>query len=345
MPDARAVLAQSLIIGFEGTTPNALLEELIARHGVGGVILFARNISSAQKVWELNNRLQQMAQKAGHPPLFIMVDQEGGSVARMRGPFTHQPDMCALGAADAEALYQHGFKMGRELVAAGFNWNLAPVMDVHGMKDGIMARRSLGSDPRAVGRLALAYSRGLIMAGCLACAKHFPGLGRTSMDTHKLGVKVGLSLDELKQVELVPFIMAIAAAVPGILISHATFAALDASLPASLSPKVIEGLLRGQLGYQGLVLTDDLEMGAVNLPPSRAAVAAYQAGNDLLLICRQTEEALPALDLLYKNYEDGLISDQRLQASYTRIQKAKEKLLPIPSLGSLKKLLAGTGTA
>ncbi len=339
MRTGRELLAQSLVVGFESHEPDQFIEELITRHGIGGVILFARNLASPEQVWQLNHNLQQMARLAHRPPLFIMVDQEGGSVARLRAPFTHQPDLCLLGAASPQTLFDHGLQMGTELVAAGFNWNLAPVMDVHGREDGIMARRSLGAAPELVGQLALAYSQGLKQAGCLACAKHFPGLGRTSLDTHKLGVMVEFGLAELEHMELIPFTMAIHAGIAGIMVSHATFRTLDPANPASCSPLVIDGLLRKSLGYQGLVLSDDLEMGAVGMPPAQAALAAYQAGSDLLLICRQSHEALPALEMLCRHLQDGRISEGRLWLSHERIQKTRAQLPAMGELSGLEKIL------
>jgi beta-N-acetylhexosaminidase len=334
-----AAIAQSLIVGFAGTQPDPLLEDLIVNHSIGGVILFARNLQSPSQVWRLNRDLQQIARQSGQPPLFIMVDQEGGSVARLRAPFTHQPEMRLLGQSSPRRLYEHGRQMGRELVAAGFNWNLAPVLDVHALEQGIMRQRSLGSDPVLVGQLALAYCRGLADAQCLACGKHFPGLGRTTLDTHKLGVKVNLSREELEQMELIPFNMAIAAAIPGLMVSHAVFRCLDEHKPASLSPVVIQGLLRQQLGYQGLVMSDDLEMQAIECSPAQAAAAAYAAGNDLLLICSQSEQAIGALQEFAKQSKDGVFTEKIVDNASRRIQRLKLSLPPLGPLSLLERLL------
>ncbi len=140
----RAVLAQSMVVGIPGADPRPEDLELFGREGLGGVILFARNVQSPRQVWELNQALARAARRADRPPLFIMVDQEGGSVARLKAPFTDGPDLAALGGAAPETLAAHGARLGAELKAAGFNWNLAPVLDVHAVAGGIMARRSLG---------------------------------------------------------------------------------------------------------------------------------------------------------------------------------------------------------
>ncbi len=340
----RNSLAQSLVVGLEGPRATPAELELVAKEGLGGVIHFRRNLGSPREVWELNDSLHRAARAAGRPPLFVMVDQEGGSVVRLKAPFTEGPDLRDLGrSGDARLLRQHGVRVGAELVAAGFNWNLAPVMDVHAVEGGIMARRSLGSDPILVGELGVAYLQGLQATGCLGCAKHFPGLGRTTLDTHRERPRVELSAADLQAVELVPFRRAAQAGAAGIMVCHAVFTALDPQRPASLSPLVAGDLLRRDLGYEGLVLSDDLEMGAVaaDLDPAEAAVRAYLAGCDLLLICHQAGYALEALDRLTALAEQGEISLERIQATASRLARAKGALPPPPAdTRSLKKILA-----
>lgn len=341
--EARGLLAQSLVVGLAGPEPTPGELELVADPGIGGVILFARNVEAPRQVWELNRRLQEAAARAERDPLFIMVDQEGGSVARLHEPFTDGPDMAEVGAGWGEAgAFDHGARMGAELAAAGFNWNLAPVLDVHGVAGGIMARRSLGSDPTAVAGLGAAYIKGLQSSGCLACAKHFPGLGRTTADTHAERPRVGLSRDELQAVELAPFRAALAVGVAGVMISHAVFEGLDPVRPASLSPAVIEGLLRDQLGFGGLVLSDDLEMGALaaELPADQAVELAYMAGCDLLLVCRRAELAVAGLERLVARAQAGELAADRVAASAVRIASVKKNLAPAPGpVASLTSLL------
>ncbi|MFH1061188.1 MAG: beta-N-acetylhexosaminidase [Pseudomonadota bacterium] len=336
----RASLAQSLVAGFERIEDA---ETLVARHGLGGVILFARNIESPEQVWRLNHHLRQTAVKAGHPPLMVMVDQEGGSVARLKAPFRDGPGFQELGAAgNAESLRAQGAALGRQLIAAGFNWDLAPVLDVHAVPGGVQEKRSLGADPERVAELGAAFIVGMQATGCLACAKHFPGLGRTTLDTHRERPSVGLSRAELEAVELPPFRRAAAAGVAGVMVCHAVFSALDPLNPASLSPAVVQDLLRGELGYDGLVLTDDLEMGAVaaELDPAEAAVRAYLAGCDLLLICRRWEYALQALERLTALALAGAISPERIAAGAWRISRVKAGLPPQPDLAALQTLLS-----
>ncbi|MFZ5587638.1 MAG: beta-N-acetylhexosaminidase [Thermodesulfobacteriota bacterium] len=335
----RASLAQSLVAGFDRVEDA---ETLAAGHGLGGVILFARNIEEPEQVWRQNRRLRQAAAAAGRPPLMVMVDQEGGSVARLKAPFRDGPGFQELGAAgNADLLRAQGAALGRQLVAAGFNWDLAPVLDVHAVAGGVQERRSLGADPARVAELGAAFIAGMQATGCLACAKHFPGLGRTTLDTHRERPQVDLSRAELETVELPPFRRAAAEGVAGVMVCHAVFTALDPGRPASLSPAVIQGLLRGELGYGGLVLSDDLEMGAVaaELTPAEAAVAAYLAGCDLLLICRRWEYALEALDRLTELALAGEIPAERIEAGAWRIARAKAGLPPQPELAELQELL------
>lgn len=322
----RDILAQSLVAGFDDPEEAA---ELVGRHGLGGVILFARNIESPEQVWAQNRRLHQAARQAGRPVPFVMVDQEGGVVARLKAPFTDGPGLPELGASDdPEILRAQGARMGAELLAAGFNWDLAPVLDVHGIADGVQEKRSLGRDPVRVGELGAAFIQGMQDTGCLACAKHFPGLGRTTLDTHRERPRVGLSRAELAAMELPPFARAIRAGVAGVMVCHAVFEGLDPSHPASLSPAVITGLLRQEMGYEGLVLSDDLEMGAVlaDLDPATAAVRSYLAGCDLLLICHGWRFALSALEQLSDRALAGEIDRQRLEAGAWRIARAKSGL-------------------
>lgn len=329
----RAALAQSFTVGIPGPEAGEADLNLVAKEGLGGIILFARNVRSPAQIWELNYRLRRAAAEADRPPLFVMVDQEGGRVARLKDPFTHLPSFEDLGAgSDAAGVCAHAARVGRELAAAGFNWNLAPVVDVDAVAGGVQKGRCLSSDPDRVGRLAAAYIDGLQGAGCLACAKHFPGLGRTVLDTHQVRPVVELSRTELDAVELPPFRRAAEAGVSGVMVCHAVFAALDPDRPASLSPLVIDGLLRDELGFQGLVVSDDLEMGAVagQMGPDEAGVAAYLAGCDVILVCHRPELALAAVDRLTEMVLAGEVPPDLVRQKLGRVLAAKRRLAALP---------------
>ncbi len=336
-------LAQSLVVGIPGLEARPEDLALVAEQGLGGIILFARNVESPVQVWQLCYDLRRAAAQADRPPLLMLVDQEGGSVARLRQPFTDGPDLAALGKADEPVLAAHGARLGRELKAAGFNWDMAPVLDVHAIEGGVMARRSLGGDPARVASLGAAFIQGMQGAGCLACAKHFPGLGRTTLDTHKERPTVELSRAELATVEWPPFVAASQAGVAGVMICHAVYTALDPEKPASLSATVIQEVLRGELGYGGMVLSDDLEMGAVvgGMSPEQAVVDAYIAGCDLILMCSQPELALAGLEMLVDMVMAGEIDPALVAERTRRIVQLKQGLEPLPpDLHVLRQVLA-----
>lgn len=341
-PNVQELLAQSLVMGIEGLAASEEELALVSDPGVGGVILFSRNYQNPEQLWRLTSELRRAAALAGRPPLLVMVDQEGGSVVRLGPPFMEAPDFKDKAKEGVKGLLAYGRAMARELEAAGVNWNLAPVLDVHLIPGGIMETRSLGSDPRQVAKLGRAFINGLHQGGCLACAKHFPGLGRTLADTHQERTRVGLSRQELEKVELVPFVEAMVAGVDGVMVSHAVYEDLDPYQPASLSAVVVQGLLRSQLGWRGVVLSDDLEMGAIagGMVVPQAAVMAFQAGCDLLLICHQHDLLRSALEQLTMACEDGRISPERLEASQRRLGALKYSLAPLPpDLDQLRRLL------
>jgi beta-N-acetylhexosaminidase len=328
---ARAA-GELLISGFEGTRPSAEILELI-RAGLGGVILYRKNCADAAQVLGLTNRLQQAARAAGHPqPLLIAIDQEQGRVARLTEGVTLFPPMAAIArAGDPELAAAVAAATGRELLALGVNWNLAPVADVLSAPDCPIGDRSFGSDAAQVSAMVAAYARGAASAGMRCCAKHFPGHGSTGRDSHVAAPLVARSRAELDAVDLVPFRAAIAAGVPAVMSAHITFPALDPEAPASLSPRVIGRLLRGELGFAGVVVSDDLEMAGVVLHRSleSAAIAALGAGSDLLLVSRML---LPSRDLpgllagLRRAVADETLSPATIAAALSRIRRFKEGL-------------------
>lgn len=296
----RQAAGQRIIAGFSGTALNAELRHLVGTIGVGGIILFSRNIENARQLRQLCTDVQDHARSSGQPPLIIAVDQEGGSVARLKAPeFKEIPAASAVpdetGAAALARL------TARQLRAAGINMNMAPVMDVAAAGSrSVMAGRSYGGDPNRVARLGAAVIGALQANGVMSVAKHFPGLGRTVADSHLELPDLDTPAEELEKTDLVPFYAAIGCRAAGIMLSHARYAALDPKRPASLSPLVAQGLLRQKMGYTGLSITDDLEMGAVQNYCDTAA-AAWQmarAGVDAALICSSIDHVESAYDAL-----------------------------------------------
>jgi beta-N-acetylhexosaminidase len=279
-----------MMIGFNGLeAPTPFVRDLI-RRGLGGVILFARNVEAPAQVARLTNALSGLA-PAG--PLLVAVDQEGGRVARLRRGFTALPPMRRLGeTGDADLCERAGAICGRELRAVGFNYDFAPVLDVDtNPKNPVIGDRSFSRDPGEVARLGLAFARGLRASKVAACGKHFPGHGDTLADSHKTLPRLERDLDSLRQIELAPFREAVRAEIDSIMTAHVIYSALDPDLPATLSPKIMRRLLREELGYEGVVVSDDLEMAAIadRFDLGEAAKLALAAGIDLVLVCHRED--------------------------------------------------------
>ncbi|MBI5610307.1 MAG: beta-N-acetylhexosaminidase [Deltaproteobacteria bacterium] len=287
------------VVGYEGQELPAEYAEFLQR-GLAGAILFRRNLSySDQGVVDLDHLVGHTAaiHAAGRSqpsqlPVICSVDQEGGAVARLKAPFTVLPPMRRLGErGDADLVRRVGQQLGRELRAAGFNVDYAPVLDVDtNPANPIIGDRSFSRDPHEVARLAGALLQGLQSAGVLGCGKHFPGHGDTAQDSHLELPSLPHDLQRLRSVELVPFAK-LANELQLVMTAHVLFPALDATWPATLSPQILLPLLRVACGYQGVIVSDDLEMrGVANVLDAGGCVRrGLQAGCDLFLVCRQRD--------------------------------------------------------
>lgn len=323
------LVGQMFMVDFTGFQPITEVERLIADEGVGGVILFDKNISEPRQVATLTNTLQEIARAAGRPPILISVDQEGGPVARLRMGATHFPSAMAFGGARSEALAASAAGItARELRALGLHMNMAPVLDVNNNPaNPVIGVRSYGEDPALVARLGTAAIRAMQASGVLATAKHFPGHGDTSQDSHVSLPTVPHARPRLDAVELAPFRAAIRAGVGAILTAHVVFTALDPDQPASLSPAVM-ALLRDQLGFSGIVVTDSMAMRAISdrLPPGEAAVRAVHAGTDLVLACGPLDAQREALEAVRRAVSAGRVPADRVAASAERVLGVKRRL-------------------
>lgn len=341
-------IGQVMVIGFDGTTVNAELHQMMTEYHIGGVILFARNVELPEQVAALTNELQNIALESGNPGLFIAIDQEGGRVARLTEEkgFTEFPSAMALTATgDPQNAYRVAAAMAAEMRAVGINVDFAPDLDVNNNPaNPVIGIRSFSSDPQTVAEYGLAFARGLQENGVLAFGKHFPGHGDTGVDSH---IDLPLVLHDrarLDQIELVPFRAAIAADFAGIMSAHVTFPMIDSTpgLAATLSRPVLTGLLRQELGYNGLIVTDSLEMGALaakGYPPAVGAPLALAAGADLLLFNRDHVMHREAFANLVQAVRDGKISQEQLDASVQRILQTKERF------GLLNPTLVDVGAA
>ncbi len=290
---------QLLMVGIPGPRMDQVARELVRDLKVGGVILFARNIESPEQVWELTRDLQQEALAANGRPLLLAVDQEGGRVQRLKTPFTIIPPARDLGdTSTPDQVESLARQVARELALVGLNVNLAPVLDVARTPACPQWDRSYGSDPETAARYAVAAIRGYRSGGIIPVAKHFPGLGDTLVDSHEV-LPLAQSGDAHREVDLLPFRQAVAAGVPMIMTAHLSVPQWEAR-PATLSPVALQEWLRRRLGFKGVIITDDLEMGAIatKLPAPQGAREALTAGADLLLICKNWQAAWETARLL-----------------------------------------------
>ncbi|MBK8026561.1 MAG: glycoside hydrolase family 3 C-terminal domain-containing protein [Chloroflexi bacterium] len=329
-------LEQKVAQMFMVTLHGSVMTEVGAAHlramQPGGIVLFSANAGNPQAVARLTNAYQETITSAGGVPVLISIDQEGGVVTRLTEGFTFLPTPLLLTAAGAETTAEVAAMMAHELAAVGINMNLAPVADLETYADNpIIARRAFGSDPVLVGETLQAYIGALQANGVLATVKHFPGHGETRQDSHAQLPVVDLPRERLESVELVPFQYAVDADVAAVMVSHIWFPQLDpVRRPASLSPAVITDLLRGEMGFGGLVMTDALDMNAVDLEFNYydAVVMAVQAGADLLATGPSTglPVAEAAMQRVIDEVRSGSISESRIDESVRRILATKLRM-------------------
>ncbi len=338
-------VGQMFMVGFAGTVAPAWLLDRVAQGNLGGVIYFSRNVAGPRQTAELSASLQHgaAATRLGIP-LAIGIDQEGGTVVRLPadGGFTHFPSQMAMGATRSAALVrQVAAAMAREMRAVGINFNLAPVLDVnHNPDNPVIGVRSFGADPMLVAELGVAAISGYREGGVAACGKHFPGHGDTTVDSHLALPVIPHSRRRLDAVELGPFRAALRAGVDALMTAHVFFPQIEpeAGLPATLSPRVMQGLLRQELGFDGVLCTDCLEMRGVagGFAPDELALRAVAAGADLLLVSHSPDVQQVMLETLLHAVRTGRISIERVAASAFRILRMKQHrqmgVAPAPAL-------------
>ncbi len=330
MRDLVRRVGQRVMVGFHGPDPSADVKTLIREFGVGHVILFARNVVSPEQLAALCRELQDLNRRAGADlPLLIAVDQEGGRVARLRSPWTEWPPLRALGRIGDERLAREfGAALAVELRACGIRWDMAPVVDVDtNEKNPVIGDRSFGDVPEMVGKLGVAFSAGLEGGGVASCAKHFPGHGDTDVDSHLDLPSIEHSRGRIEDIELRPFRDMVAAQAASIMTAHVLVREYDETMPATLSPRLIDGLLRREMGYAGVIVSDDLEMKAIakRWKPATAAVAAAAAGCDVLPVCATMDVQVAAIEGLVRAAESETLAPKPFDASLRRIRALKER--------------------
>jgi beta-N-acetylhexosaminidase len=331
----RRRIGQLLIGSFSGSDVPVELRSLAREFDLGGVTLFGRlgNIESPDQVAGLSFDLRQLGREL---PAWVGIDQEGGRVARLRSPFTEWPPMAVLGRSDDPALARRfAAALAAELTAVGISLDYAPVLDIHtNPKNPVIGDRALGEKPETVARLGRVIIEELQRAGVAACGKHFPGHGDTATDSHVELPIVEHAPDRLRAVEFVPFRAAVDARVAFIMTAHVLVTSIDEERPATLSPRIVKNILRDELGFTGVIVSDDLEMKAIanSYTAADAAVAAIAAGCDAVLMCGAGSHAdielqARALEALIHAVEDERLSVKQIEASIERNRRAKERFL------------------
>ena len=327
-------VGQRICVGFTGTTVPPEIRELIQKYKVGNILLFSRNVESFEQLKALCTDLRELIlSETGLPP-FIMIDEECGEVSRIDHLSGDTPSAGALGATgDPENARSVGRIIGKRLRATGVNLNLAPVVDCLGEKFNTSGgNRCFSKDPTQVARFSRAYIEGIHESGTLTCAKHFPGNGGTSVDSHFALPVVEKSLEALEQTDLVPFREAIRAGTDAIMSAHIVFPALEPEgLPGTVSSKVLSGLLRERLGFSDIIITDGMEMHAVMdlFPVPEGVFRALKAGADITLICHDSSLAAAACVRIMEGVENGELSTENLAEAYQRITARKAALPPL----------------
>jgi len=335
---------QRLMVGFEGTELDKTLMFLIDTIKVGGLILFVRNLSTPDQIRRLCRSVQDYAEACGQPHLFIAIDHEGGEVVRLSKPFTHFPGNSAM-QSEADAVH-FATVSGKELKGVAVNMNMAPVLDVAPRHiRSVMEKRAFGADPAWVSRLGVKVIENLQQRGIMSVAKHFPGIGRTTVDSHFEMPAIDEDFSVLQSEDLIPFKAAMQHNVSGIMLSHVRFIKIDPDWPASLSIKIAKHLLRDRMGFDRIVVTDDLDMEAIqkHYTVKTVITRVLSADIDLALICRSKQKIEEAFEELFK----GMCSSRHLKLkgkeSVKRIVKLKNKYLmrtqPAPlnqNLGTLE---------
>lgn len=327
----RNKIGQLVMAGFEGTKPSKAITRLIKEYRIGGVILFSRNIESPTQLAKLTQSLQKLSPDA---PLLIAIDQEGGRVSRLAPPFTQFPPARTIGTCNSVPLtYSVAEAMAKELLAVGINMNMAPVLDVDTCaKNPIVGDRSFGKSPTLVSKLGLAMTAGFQDSRLVACGKHFPGHGDTSVDSHEELPTVSHKLSRLLEIELRPFIHLSENRLVSMMTAHILYPSVDEKYPATLSKKILSKLLRKGVGFDGMVVSDDLEMKAISdhFGIKEAATRTVAAGVDLVLVCQSEEAQRETLEALIQGVEKKAIRADRIEAALNRVLRIKESfLLPL----------------
>lgn len=319
-------IGQLFVVGFEGETVNDEVTDLVSNKHVGGVILFARNVVDSSQLISLNSELRNIEDDI---PLFISVDEEGGLVSRVPEQFIKLPSSGEIGEYNSEELcYKVGGVIAKELNYLGFNMDFAPVLDINSNPNNtVIGERAFGDNASIVSKLGIKTMEGIKDGGIIPVVKHFPGHGDTDVDSHYGLPIVSKTLEELNNLEFVPFKNAIDKGADVVMVSSIVLSTIDNENPSTMSKKVMTDILRGDLGFNGVIATDDMTMGAImdNYDLGQAVVASINAGGDLILVCHGYDNIINSIEAVNEAVHNGSITEERINDSVYRVLKLKEK--------------------
>lgn len=320
-------VGQLLIVGFEGTELNDNTKALIEDIGVGGLIFFGRNIESKYQVKALVEDIKEIS----NIPLFLAIDEEGGKVSRLPQEYKRLPDSFDIGSTnDTDLAFTYGELLGNRVKSLGLNLNFAPVMDIHSNPNNpVIGKRAFGNTVEVVKEMGMQVANGIRSTSVIPSIKHFPGHGDTSTDSHKELPIINKTLDELMDFELNPFKAAINEDIETIMIAHILIPSIDEEFPATLSQKIISGLLRDKMKYDGVIISDDMTMGAIvnNYSLEEAVIDYLKAGGDLVLICHGIDNPRIVFDKIIECVELGELTIEDIDEKVYRIIELKGRYL------------------
>lgn len=331
----RDIVGQLTLIGISGPTLTNDEKKFIVENNIGGVVLFSRNVFEPKQIRDLCAEIQSLRYKMpDKAPLFIGIDMEGGRVHRLQKPFTQWPALKLVGDLDAPTVaFNFSFCMGLELMSVGINLDFAPCIDVFtNPLNTVIGDRAISTDPHKVEKMSSALVRGFIKSGVMSCAKHFPGHGHTIIDSHEdLPIETA-DMKRLNEVELVPFRKALRSRVDMVMTGHILFKNIDPKFPVTLSPIFLKKLIREDMKYKGLIITDDLDMKAMAKHYDKAdiPILAFQAGADLMLYCNEPDSPPVAIEGVVEAVAQGRLNINDLKESHQKVIDLKKVKLINP---------------
>lgn len=323
---------QLLIVGFKGTFLNDRTKSYLNDLKVGGLILFDRNIESKGQIIGLVEEIKG-SNAEEDIPLFLCIDEEGGSISRLPKEYRRLPDPFQIGETnDVDIAFQFGQLLGNRVKGLGLNLNFAPVLDIHSNPDNpVIGKRAYGTNPERVSDIGLEVAKGIRNSSIIPAVKHFPGHGDTSTDSHLELPIIDKSLEELRNFELIPFEDAIENNIEMIMMAHILLPSLDKDYPATLSKKIVHDLLRDEMGYEGVIVSDDMTMGAIvnNFTLEDACIDFLKAGGDILLVCHGEDNPRIVFDKIIEAVEIGELSMEEIDEKVYRILELKDRYLKV----------------